>query len=157
MSRRDDVSARLAEAAESWLLARGATVLRYEAPAAFEVAQLAAWIADSGEVDAIVACGCIVRGESVHDRHLGAAVTGSLLEAAVRTGVPIGNAVLTVESRSQAAARSGGAKGNRGEDAARAAAGLLHARRSALPRRAAAGGRRLPVDLGPAPLRRRGG
>jgi len=81
-----------------------------------------------------------------HDHHLAAAVTEALLETAVRTRVAVGNAVLTVNSEGQAHARSGGAKGNRGVDAARAVAGLLEVRATlpGEPLRQGPG-----VDLGP--------
>lgn len=140
-SERDAPSTRLADAAESWLRGEGAEVSRYPAPAAFEVAQLAGWLADSGRVDGIVACASIVRGQTSHDRHLAEAVTTGLLEIGIRTRIPVGNAVLTVDTGEQADARSGGAKGNRGEDAARAVAGLLRARRRL--------GERPGLDLGP--------
>ena len=141
VSERDAPSARLADAAESWLRGEGADVSRYPAPAAFEVAQLAGWLADSGRVDGIVACASIVKGETSHDRHLAEAVTSGLLEIGVRTRIPVGNAVLTVDTGEQADARSGGTKGNRGEDAARAVAGLLRARKRL--------GERPGLDLGP--------
>ena len=141
LSERDEPSARLADAAERWLRSEGADVSRHPAPAAFEVAQLAGWLADSGCVDGIVACASIVKGETSHDRHLAEAVTTGLLEVGVRTGVPVGNAVLTVDNAEQADARSGGARGNRGEDAARAVAGLLRARKRL--------GERPGADLGP--------
>ena len=147
VSERDAASARLAAAAEAWLAAAGARVSRHPAPAAFEVAQLAGWLARSGRVDAIVACAAIVRGETVHDRVLGTAVTEALLDIGIRTGVPVGNAVLTVETGEQAEARSGGEKGNRGEDAARAVLGLLEARSSLTGRRG--------LDLGPGGARPR--
>lgn len=91
-----------------------------------------------------MACACIVRGETNHDRQLGNAVTAALLNIGVRTGVPIGNAVLTVDNPRQADARSGGVKGNRGEAAARAVAGLLEARERLAGRAADR-----PLDLGP--------
>ena len=141
VSERDESSFRLAEAAERWLQAEGADVSRYAAPAAFEVAQLTGWLAESGRVDGIVACASIVRGETSHDRHLAEAVTSGLLEIGIRTRIPVGNAVLTVETREQADARSGGSKGNRGEDAARAVAGLLRSRKRL--------GERPSLDLGP--------
>ena len=141
VSERDAPSARLADSAETWLQGEGADVSRYLAPAAFEVAQLAGWLADSGRVDGIVACASIVKGETSHDRHLAEAVTHGLLEIGIRTRIPVGNAVLTVDSPEQAEARSGGGKGNRGEDAARAVAGLLRARKRL--------GERPGVDLGP--------
>ena len=149
VSERDDPSARLAEAAERWLEGAGAHVSRHPAPAAFEVAQLAGWLAASGRVDGIVACGSIVKGETSHDLHLAEAVTAGLLEIGVRTGVAVGNAVLTADTTEQADARSGGARGNRGEDAARAVAGLLRARKRL--------GERPGLDLGPLPGFRQGG
>lgn len=146
-SLRDGPSARLADAAEAFLAARGAEVSRWPARGAFEVAQFAGWLAGSGRVEAVVACANIVRGETSHDRHLAAAVTGALLDIGVRTGAPVGNAVLTVDTAEQAEARSGGARGNRGEDAARAAAHLLLARSGLAGARE--GARNLGRDLGP--------
>lgn len=150
-SLRDGPSARLADAAEAFLAARGAEVSRWPARGAFEVAQFAGWLAGSGRVEAVVACANIVRGETSHDRHLAAAVTGALLDIGVRTGAPVGNAVLTVDTVEQAEARSGGARGNRGEDAARAAAHLLLARAGLAGARESAreGARNLGRDLGP--------
>lgn len=142
VSRRDETSARLADAAGRWLRAAGASLSVHPVPAAFEVAQFAGWLAVSRRVDGIVACATIVRGETAHDRILGEAVTRALLDIGIRTRVPVGNAVLTVESTEQAEARSGGDRGNRGEDAARAVAGLLLEARAAL---AGPPG----VDLGP--------
>ena len=115
VSERDAPSARLAAAAERWLSPRGAAVSRHPAAAAFEVAQVAGWLAEQREVDGIVACAAIVRGETSHDRVLGSAVTGALLEIGVRTGVPVGNAVLTVRRRNRrtpvrAATRATGAR-----------------------------------------------
>lgn len=154
-SLRDGPSARLADAAEAFLAGRGAEVSRWPARGAFEVAQFAGWLAESGRVEAVVACANIVRGETSHDRHLGAAVTGALLEIGVRTGAPVGNAVLTVDTAEQAEARSGGGKGNRGEDAARAAAHLLLARSgiAGAPERTRNPGR----DLGPPDFSRTSG
>ena len=143
VSERDAASARLAEAAGRWLRSAGAAVAIHRVPAAFEVAQCSGWLAGSRQVDGIVACAAIIRGETAHDRILGEAVTRALLDIGIRTRIPVGNAVLTVETREQADARSGGAKGNRGEDAARAVAGLLRAREGL--------GQPLGLDLGPAP------
>ncbi len=128
-SERDEPSARLAGAAEDWLRSMGARVSLHPVPAAFEVAQLTAWIAASGEADGIVACATVIRGETSHDHHLANSVTSALLATAVRHRIPVGNAVLTVNNREQADARSGGSRGNRGEDAARAVAGMLRRRR----------------------------
>ena len=80
-------------------------------------------------MNSAVAIGCIVRGETAHDRHLGLAVTQELLRISVARGKPVGLAVLTVESMDQARARAGGALGNKGAEAMRAAVATACARR----------------------------
>jgi len=91
------------------------------APGAFEVPMLVDRALATGAFDVAVGVGCIVRGETVHDRHLGQAVTQELLAIAVRRARPVGLAVLTVEDVRQAHARAGGALGNKGAEAMSAA------------------------------------
>lgn len=91
------------------------------APGAFEVPMLVDRALATGAFDVAVGVGCIVRGETVHDRHLGQAVTQELLAIAVRRARPVGLAVLTVEDVAQAHARAGGALGNKGAEAMAAA------------------------------------
>ncbi|MCL4742179.1 MAG: 6,7-dimethyl-8-ribityllumazine synthase [Phycisphaerales bacterium] len=86
-----------------------------EAPGAFELVALARRLAD--EFCGVVALGCIIRGETEHDRHIASAVANGLAAIAVETGVPVTFGVLTVETTEQALERAGGAKGNKGEDA----------------------------------------
>lgn len=91
------------------------------AAGAFELPLLVDAVLARTDVDAAVAIGCIVRGETAHDRHLGLSVTQELLRISVARGKPVGLAVLTVESLQQARDRAGGSVGNKGEDAMRAA------------------------------------
>jgi 6,7-dimethyl-8-ribityllumazine synthase len=91
-----------------------------EAAGAFELPLLVDALLARPDVDGAVAIGCVVRGETVHDRHLGLAVTQELLRISVARGKPVGLAVLTVENIEQARARAGGAVGNKGADAMRA-------------------------------------
>jgi 6,7-dimethyl-8-ribityllumazine synthase len=100
-----------------------------DAPGAFEVPVLCAAAAQCGKFDAIVALGCIVRGETIHDRVLGNAVTRELARIASDSLVPIGLGVLSVENSDQARARAGGDKGNKGAEAMEAALQTLHALR----------------------------
>lgn len=97
------------------------------APGAFEVPMLVDRALATGAFDVAVGVGCIVRGETVHDRHLGQAVTQELLAIAVRRGRPVGLAVLTVEDVAQAHARAGGALGNKGAEAMAAAVATCNA------------------------------
>lgn len=97
----------------------GLTIL--SAAGSFEVPMLVQAAARSGKFDAVVALGCIIKGETSHDLHLATAVTGALLATARETGVPVGLGVLTVDSEEQARARAGGLKGNKGVEAMAAA------------------------------------
>lgn len=90
-------------------------------PGAFELPIAAKRLAASGEVDAVICIGAIVRGETPHfDFVAGAAATG-ITEAALSTGVPITFGVLTTDDADQALDRAGGKMGNKGEEAALAA------------------------------------
>ena len=85
-------------------------------PGALEVALALNAMADSEDHDALIALGCIIRGETYHfelvANESGAAVT----RVALDHGLPIANAVLTVENEAQAWARI-----DKGRDAARVA------------------------------------
>ena len=90
-------------------------------PGAFELPLAAKRIASSGDVDAVVCLGTVIRGETPHfDYVAGAAGTG-ILNASLETGIPITFGVLTADTTEQAAARAGGKMGNKGAEAALAA------------------------------------
>ncbi|MBA4039921.1 MAG: 6,7-dimethyl-8-ribityllumazine synthase, partial [Planctomyces sp.] len=101
-----------------------------EASGAFELPCLAAAGARSGRFGAVVALGCIVKGETAHDQVLAAAVTAELCRLSAACGVPVGLGVLTVNTPEQALERSGGRLGNKGAEAMEAA--LASARQLAL-------------------------
>ncbi|QYH19697.1 6,7-dimethyl-8-ribityllumazine synthase [Corynebacterium aquatimens] len=75
--------------------------------------------------DAVVALGCVIRGETAHFTYVCQSVTEGLTRIALDEGTPIGNAVLTVEDEDQAYERAGGedAKEDKGAEAVRAALG----------------------------------
>ncbi|AGP30816.1 6,7-dimethyl-8-ribityllumazine synthase [Corynebacterium terpenotabidum] len=82
--------------------------------------------------DAVVATGCVIRGETAHFDYVCQSVTDGLTRVALDSGKPVGNGVLTVENQDQAVARSGveGASEDKGADAARAALHTLLVLRS---------------------------
>jgi 6,7-dimethyl-8-ribityllumazine synthase len=71
--------------------------------------------------DAVIALGCVVRGETRHDRHIVDAAFSQLSAIAVAHRRPVGLGVLTVENMKQARERAGGRKGDAGAFAMRAA------------------------------------
>ena len=88
-------------------------------PGAWEI-PLAAARAASGYA-AIIALGCVVRGETRHFEHVADECARGLMRVALDTGVPVLNGVLAVERHEHAKARAGGAHGNKGEEVALAA------------------------------------
>ncbi len=99
----------LSGAVRAYMRAGGSLAGLYvvEAPGAFELLTLSAAAARSGQFAGVVAVGCIIKGETNHDLLLGQAVTDGLARVSVDTGVPVGLAVLTVNSVKQALARAG--------------------------------------------------
>ena len=90
-------------------------------PGAFELPLAAGRLADSGEYDAVVGLGCVIRGETSHFEYVSRAAIDGLERVSLDSGVPVGFGVLTTDTVDQALARSGGGAGNRGYDAAVAA------------------------------------
>lgn len=88
-----------------------------EAPGAFELVALSSAAAESRKFRGVLAIGCIIKGETRHDEFLGHAVTQGLVNISLITGVPVGLAVLTVNTTKQAADRAGGLLGNKGAEA----------------------------------------
>ena len=92
-------------------------------PGAFELPIAAKTFAASGEVDAVICLGCVIRGETAHFEHVGTQAAAGIRQAALDTGVPVVFGVLTTENLDQALARSApeGGGENAGHDGARTA------------------------------------
>ncbi len=87
------------------------------APGAFELTAIARAFAVRDDIDAVVALGCVISGETTHDQYIASAVAQGLTMITAQTGVPVSFGVLTCQTLEQAQARSGGAKGNKGAEA----------------------------------------
>ena len=86
-------------------------------PGAFEL-PLAASLAAARKPAAIVAVGCLIKGQTPQYEAIGQAVANGLMQVSVTRQVPVGFGVIIADSVAQAKARAGGAMGNRGEEAA---------------------------------------
>ena len=91
------------------------------APGAYELVAICRALAVRGDLDAVVALGCIITGETTHDRYLASAVAHGLVQVTVASGVPVAFGVLTCQDLEQARARAGGSRGNKGAQAMAAA------------------------------------
>jgi 6,7-dimethyl-8-ribityllumazine synthase len=90
-------------------------------PGAWEIPVTAGHLALSDTYAAILALGCVVRGETRHYEHVADGCAQGLMRVAVDQGIPVLNGVLAVERHEDAQARAGGAHGNKGEEVALAA------------------------------------
>jgi 6,7-dimethyl-8-ribityllumazine synthase len=91
-------------------------------PGAFELPLIAKTFAESGEVDAVICLGCVIRGETAHFEHVAGQTAAGIQRVGLDTGIPIIFGVLTTEDLDQALARSEDAGGeNAGEEGARTA------------------------------------
>ena len=90
-------------------------------PGAWEIPQAVAKIAAGGGCAAIIALGCVVRGDTRHYEHVADGCANGLMQVALEHSVPVLNGVLAVEKHVDAQARAGGVHGNKGADVALAA------------------------------------
>ena len=90
-------------------------------PGAWELPVAAATAAATGGYAALVALGCVVRGDTRHYEHVADECARGLMRVALDHRVPVANGVLAVEDYEHARARAGGVHGNKGEEAALAA------------------------------------
>jgi 6,7-dimethyl-8-ribityllumazine synthase len=92
-----------------------------QVPGAFELPLACRTAAATGRFAAVVALGCVIRGETPHFDYVCAEAARGIADAARETGVPVAFGVLTTDTPDQALARAGGDRGNKGADAADAA------------------------------------
>jgi 6,7-dimethyl-8-ribityllumazine synthase len=90
-------------------------------PGAFEIPVAALRLAETGDFDAIVCVGCVIKGDTMHFEYIADAASKGIAEAAAATGVPITFGVLTTLTEEQALERAAPGPGNKGREAALAA------------------------------------
>jgi 6,7-dimethyl-8-ribityllumazine synthase len=90
-------------------------------PGAFEIPLIADRLANTSEYAAVLCLGAVIRGETTHDQHINRAVSLGVMEAGLRSGVPVLFGILTCDSLEQAIHRAGGNVGNKGAECAEAA------------------------------------
>ena len=95
-------------------------------PGAFEIPLACKKAALSGDYDAIVALGAVIRGSTSHYDHVCNAVSSGIAQATLETTVPIAFGVVTTDTIEQAIERAGCKAGNKGADAALAAVEMVN-------------------------------
>jgi 6,7-dimethyl-8-ribityllumazine synthase len=135
----EDVAKELAAGAIAELEASGATYERVQVHGALEIPQALWAYVEAGRIGlpggkdryhGALALGCVIRGET---SHYDVVVNNSnhwLYQLAMERSIPVGNAILTVDTREQAMARASGGRAGKGGDAARACLSLIVVRRT---------------------------
>lgn len=87
-------------------------------PGSFELIYGAKWMAEKASVDAVIAIGCVIRGDTPHFDYICQGTTQGLAELNIRGEVPVVYGLLTCNNTEQAEARTGGVLGNKGTECA---------------------------------------
>ena len=87
-------------------------------PGAFEIPLIAKKMAQSGNYDAVICVGAVIRGSTSHYEHVCTEVTKGIAHAALESKIPVIFGVLTTENIEQAIERAGSKSGNKGYEAA---------------------------------------
>jgi len=90
-------------------------------PGSFEIPVTAQRLAKTGQFDAVICLGCLIKGETMHFEYLADATCHGIAAAARETGVPMAFGVLTALTEAQAEARAADGPDNKGREAALAA------------------------------------
>jgi 6,7-dimethyl-8-ribityllumazine synthase len=96
-------------------------VIVVHVPGAFEIPVTALHFAESGDVDAVICLGCLIKGDTMHFEYIAAATSQAIMEVGTTTGVPVAFGVLTTMTDEQAARRASPGPENKGREAALAA------------------------------------
>ena len=130
----DDIQDALLEGALAEIEEADATCEIITVPGALEIPAAVAMALNSAEdggneFDAVVALGCVIRGDTIHFEIVSMESSRALMQISVDHAFPLGNGIITVNTEAQAWARARKSELNKGGDAARAALAMLRIKR----------------------------
>ena len=138
------ITDRLLAGAVDALEAAGAdadSIVVVHVPGSFEIPLTAKKMAAGGKIDAVIAIGCVLRGETAHFDYVASEVARGVQLAQLDTGVPVIFCVLTCDTLEQAIDRAGLKSGNKGYDAGLAAIEMANLSKKLRAATAAPGGK----------------
>lgn len=125
----DVFTSRLEAGALEALIGRGADradIETFYVPGAFELPAACLKAAKSGELDAVLALGVVIRGDTPHFDYVAGQAAAGIMQASMLTGVPVMFGVITADNAEQAEARCGEKADNKGYEAALSAIEMAH-------------------------------
>jgi 6,7-dimethyl-8-ribityllumazine synthase len=120
----DLITERLLAGARDGLLRHGvdeASITEAWVPGAFELPLVAKRLASTGDFDAVICLGAVIRGATGHYEHVAGQCAAGIQQAQLDTGVPVVFGVLTTDTIEQAIERAGTKAGNKGYESAETA------------------------------------
>jgi 6,7-dimethyl-8-ribityllumazine synthase len=141
------ITDRLLAGAVDALEASGAdaeNVMVVHVPGSFEIPLTAKKLAEGGRVDAVIAIGCVLRGETAHFDYVASEVARGVQLAQLDTGIPVIFCVLTCDTLEQAIDRAGLKSGNKGYESGLAAIEMANLSRQLRPAGASRSGKTAP-------------
>jgi 6,7-dimethyl-8-ribityllumazine synthase len=100
-------------------------ILIYAVPGSFELPLGIRYLFELAKVDAVIALGCLIKGDTDHYHYIADAVSNTISQISSISAKPVGFGLLTVHNLQQAIDRAGGTHGNKGEEAALAVLHML--------------------------------
>lgn len=95
-------------------------------PGAFEIPTAAKYMAESGDYDAVICVGAVIRGQTSHYDYVCNEVSKGIAQISLSTGIPVMFGIVTTENIEQAVARAGSKAGNKGYDCALSAIEMVN-------------------------------
>lgn len=127
----EQVTESLYSGAYQTLINAGATrehIERMNVPGTFELSLAGQWLAERGDIDAVICLGCVIQGETRHFDFICDAVANGITNVGLKYNKPVIFGVLTTDNMKQALDRAGGKHGNKGDEAAATAIKMLQVR-----------------------------
>ena len=125
----EEITGALLQGARETLLKHGVSerdICVKTVPGSFELVYGASFMMDDEDVDAIIAIGCVIRGDTPHFDYICQGTTQGLAELNCRAEIPVIYGLLTCNTMQQALDRCGGALGNKGVECAITALRMVH-------------------------------
>ena len=129
----NNLTSALLQGAYDTLLRHGATeenIRVMTVPGSFELVYGSSQMVKSGKVDAVIAIGCVIRGDTPHFDYICQGATYGLSKLNLQSDVPVIYGLLTCNNHDQAEARCGGILGNKGDECAITAIKMVSYRRN---------------------------
>lgn len=124
----EEVTEALARGAYDTLLKHGVrkeNIVQTYVPGSYELSFGAQAFAQRADIDAVIAIGCVIQGETKHNDYINHAVAQGLTQVSLKYNKPVIFGVLTPNTQQQALDRAGGIHGNKGDEAAITAIKML--------------------------------